>query len=424
MPFTSQTIIRRCNSLAQLVSSIAFCLIPTIAIKAQTSDELWNLKELEVPPAAEPADGFGATDLQAVFLAGEPWRGKPTKVYAYVGLPPGASRDSPVPGVVCVHGGGGTAFAEWVRIWNAHGFAAISLDTNGAVPKTLDGEPDTYRHEWAGPLRYGFDQADFDVHDQWPYHAVTAIVRANSYLRSLPEVDASNVGVTGISWGGYLTCLASGIDPRFKFAIPVYGCGFLDEGPTWSAAINEYGHDRWMHTWDPSSYLSRAKCSMLWIDGTNDRHYYLPMFQKSYRLPQGPRNLSIRVRMEHGNTAGWSPPEIYEFAKAAVGKGTPLVNVTNQSEHDRVVSVQYQAPVDTTVESAELVYTLDRGDWYDRNWIVAAARVDAEKSQVSAELPNNTAAYFFNLHDNRGLLVSSEHVVDAPHASPSPKTPK
>jgi len=29
--------------------------------------------------------------------------------------------------------------------------------------------------------------------------------------------------VTGISWGGYLTCIVAGIDDRLKAAVPVYG---------------------------------------------------------------------------------------------------------------------------------------------------------------------------------------------------------
>jgi dienelactone hydrolase len=409
---------------ALAVASAECSLKPAAYAQTPTTNPLWNMEQLSVPPAAEPTDGYGVTDLKAVFLTGEPLNGKPTKVYAYVGLPPHASKESPVPGVVCVHGGGGTAFAEWVRIWNAHGFAAISLDTNGAVPKILDGEPDNYRHEWAGPIRYGFDQGNSVLRDQWPYHAVAAIARANSYLRSLPEVDASNVGITGISWGGYLTCLAASVDPRFKFAVPVYGCGFLDQGPTWSGAINDYGHDRWMQHWDPSSHLAHVECPMLWVNGTNDRHYYLPMFQQSYRLPTGPRSLSVRVRMEHGNTAGWSPPEIYEFAKAAVGKGTPLVQITGHSGNARVASAKYQAPSDTAVESAELVYTLDRDDWYDRNWQTADAKVDADRSQVSAKFPADVAVYYFNLRDNRGLTVSSEHVVVPPAGEPSTKNPR
>ena len=61
--------------------------------------------------------------------------------------------------------------------------------------------------------------------DQWVYHAVASVVRANSFMRSLPDVDPERIGVTGVSWGGFLTCIAASIDDRFRFAAPVYGCG-------------------------------------------------------------------------------------------------------------------------------------------------------------------------------------------------------
>jgi cephalosporin-C deacetylase-like acetyl esterase len=50
-----------------------------------------------------------------------------------------------VPGMVLVHGGGGTAFKEWVQKWNAQGFAAISI--------AVEGQTDVEREEGrkAGP---------------------------------------------------------------------------------------------------------------------------------------------------------------------------------------------------------------------------------------------------------------------------------
>ena len=32
------------------------------------------------------------------------------------------------PAVICVHGGGGTAFPAWVQAWVDRGYAAIALD--------------------------------------------------------------------------------------------------------------------------------------------------------------------------------------------------------------------------------------------------------------------------------------------------------
>ena len=38
---------------------------------------------------------------------------------------PEHKRGEKVPGMVLVHGGGGTAFASWVKRWNDRGYAAM-----------------------------------------------------------------------------------------------------------------------------------------------------------------------------------------------------------------------------------------------------------------------------------------------------------
>lgn len=393
-----------------LIVFVAVMQLASQQAGAEQNATLWDLQKLGTPPATEVADQFDTDACRAVFFAGEPWQGKPTKVFACYGLPEGASRDARVPGVVCVHGGGGTAFSEWVQLWNKQGFAAIALDTNGAVPQSINEDPDKFRHEWAGPPRYGFDQSDWAPQDQWPYHAVAAIIRAHSMLRSFPEVEPSKIGITGISWGGYLTSLTAGVDPRFQFAVPVYGCGFLDEGSTWTDAIHKYGRDRWIGWWDPSSYLARATLETLWVNGTNDPHYSMPLFQKTYRLPSGPRHLAIRVRMDHGHGSGWAPPEIYAFAKAAVGAGDPLVQIADQGSDGPHAWVRYQTAGDRNIASAELNYTTDAGGWTERKWSIIPARLDRQRSRAEIELPSGTTVYYFNLLDDRDLIVSSEHV--------------
>jgi dienelactone hydrolase len=394
----------------RLLTLVATLFLPSFAASAEPSPSPWNIKEMSFPPAIEPADLYGAEGVQAVFMEGEPWQGKPTKVFAYYGLPENATRDAPVPGVVCVHGGGGTAYAEWVKLWNKQGFAAIAIDTNGAVPKDIrESDPDKFRHEWAGPRRYGFDQAAWEPHDQWPYHAVAAIMRANSLLGSLPEVDASNIGVTGISWGGYLTSLVAGVDPRFKFAIPVYGCGYVHEGTSWNTAVDAYGRDQWVSLWDPSSHLDQAQMATLWVNGTNDAHYHMPLFQKTYQLPKGPRSVCIRVRMDHGHGSGWSPPEIYAFANSVVGRGEPLVELGPQTTTDSRAIVEINEPSGVTTKSAELHYTVDSGPWINREWKTIAADLEPTKDRAVAAVPAGTTACFFNVTDSRGLMVSSEH---------------
>jgi dipeptidyl aminopeptidase/acylaminoacyl peptidase len=225
---------------------------------------MWDLAALAKTPQTFPAPEFSAPQVEALFIEGQPYQGKPTRVFAWVGIPdvPAGTR---VPGMVLVHGGGGTAFESWVRRWTAQGYAAIAIDTCGALPRKeiKDGKPGKAweRHAFSGPPGWGgYQQIDEPFHDQWTYHAVAAAIRAHSYLLSLPSVDPERTGLTGISWGGYLTCLIAPNDPRFKCAIPVYGCGFTNEH-SFAKNVNGLGPERaarWMTWWDPSSYLAKT----------------------------------------------------------------------------------------------------------------------------------------------------------------------
>src|SRR6185436_20794205 len=139
-----------------------------------------------------------------------------------------------------------------------------------------------------------------DTREMWTYHAVAAVVRAHSLLRSLPEVDAKRVGITGISWGGYLTCIVAGIDSRFKVAVPVYGCGFLGENSCWKdtslAAMTPEARELWLRLFDPSHYLANVRYPMLFVNGTTDFAYPLDSYQKSYRLvPDKWRHVSVAI---------------------------------------------------------------------------------------------------------------------------------
>jgi len=112
-----------------------------------------------------------------------------------------------------------------------------------------------------------------DTSDDWPFHAAASVMRAHSLLRSLPEVDAEHTAVTGISWGGYTTCLVASLDDRFKAAVPVYGCGFLHEGESvQKPSIDKLGDRKalWVKEYDPGSLLPRCRVPIFFVNGTND----------------------------------------------------------------------------------------------------------------------------------------------------------
>jgi dienelactone hydrolase len=393
---------------------------------------VWDMKQLSKAPATYPAVGFepvGEKDLfysgiihtpelkkadaenhsiKALFYDGVPFRGKPTRVFAYFGLPK-MTKGQKVPAMILIHGGGGTAFESWVRLWNARGYAAIAMDTCGSVPKGTYGAWE--RHEFSGPAGWGgIDQIDWPISDQWTYHAVADVILANSLLRSFPEIDKNKIGVTGISWGGYLTCIVAGVDNRLKFAAPVYGCGFYSESATWQSFLDSVGKEKgtwWMKQWDPSAYLKYAKMPILWVNGTNDFAYFMNIWQKSYRETKGPNTLCLRINMPHAHGgAGENPEEIHTFANHFCIDGESLVKIGKQGRSKNMVWARYESIV--PIKSVELNYTKDSVVWPERKWETIPAKVEGDR--VTAQLPDGVTVYYMNLIDEHGNIVSTEHV--------------
>jgi len=367
----------------------------------------WDMKALANPPKVHPAPSFKADGVRALFYEGLPWKGKPTRVFAWHGVP-AAPAKAPFPAMILVHGGGGTAFDDWVRLWTQRGYAAISMDTCGC---TAGGEHmKRPRHEFGGPPGWGgYDQIDQPIEDQWMFHAVADCILATSLVRSFPEVDPERIGMTGISWGGILACIAAGVDPRLRFVAPVYGCGHLGDDPNRlvQQMPDPAGRERWFALWDPSHYLDRAKMPMLWVTGTNDFAFPLPMFQRSYRQPRGPRTLSVRVAMVHGQPQGTAPEEIAAMADSLFRGGPPLAQITSQGVTGRSAWAAFASA--RPITRADFNFTCDKGLWQERKWRSVAAELSAATGKAQADLPDGATAYYFNLVDDRGLTVSTEH---------------
>jgi dienelactone hydrolase len=380
----------------------------------------WNLQALDAAPAWTRLERPKLEGVQAITYEGLPFRGARTRVFAWLGVPPVKAGET-VPGMVLVHGGGGTAFEEWVRLWVGRGYAAVAMDTCGQLPVGHYGR--WFRDAQGGPAGWGgFEQWDQPPEDQWTFHAVADVILAHSLLRSLPEVDPERTGVTGISWGGYLTCIVAGVDHRFQLAVPVYGCGFyrdtIFENNLGKLAPAAAG--RWMDLWDPSVYLPAATMPILWVNGSNDFAYPMNAWQRSYRLPEGLRTICLRLRMPHGHGgAGENPEEIRAFADSILRGGKPLARITGSGRESAEAWATYASEV--PVLKAELNLTRDAGRWQDRRWeAVDAACADG---RVSARVPEDTRVYFFNLLDERGCVVSTEHEELGSLATPTALAP-
>lgn len=372
-------------------------LLITLGLACIAKAGPWDMAALEKPPHAEfgPREG----QVQEVFYEGEVFGGKQTRVFAYYARPDGPG---PFPGIVLVHGGGGEAFKDWALHWSARGYAAIAMDLAGAGPgkeHRADGGPDQDDPIKIRPF------AESEAHELWTFQAVAAVIRAHSLLASQPEVDPQRTGITGISWGGYLTCIVSGLDHRLKVAVPVYGCGFLAEDTTWTptfTAMKPEDRDRWLKYFDPSSYLADVQCPILFINNPTDV-YHLPSYRMSWaRVKPEYAQICLKIGMPHGHI--WTFGEVDRFIdwKLKDGPQPPRFGAITREGSD------VRAPIEhlSGTEKGQLNFTTDTNGWRERKW--QAIPAELKDGVVSVALPSPApTAYYLSVVDDKGLSAST-----------------
>lgn len=380
-----------------------------LAKLAESRAAVEALSNLTTAPKMQLAEGYpSGGDLSAIYYDALDWKGQPTKVFAWLGYP--KQREGKVPAVVLVHGGGGTAFKQWVQEWNARGYAAISIAVEGQLDRAAINNPSQrwQRHQWPGPERNGiYHDSAQPIRNQWMYHAVADTILANSLLRSLPDVDASRIGLMGISWGGVITSTVIGLDQRFAFAIPTYGCGDL------ATAENIYGkslhnNETYKQVWDPMLRLQRATMPTLWLSWPEDTHFPMDRFAASYKQTAGTRMVSLVPEMGHGHGPGWVRSESYDFADSVLSVQGPWCVQLDQSVQAGLFQVTFRST--KTLQRAVLVSTVDTGVSSERTWVESPAELSKSEAGwvASAKLPAGTTAWFVNVKCG-GLIASSDY---------------
>ncbi len=184
--------------------------------------------------------------------------------YGCVASPAGKG---PFPAILHIHGGGQTCDKQAVCEWVADGYTAMSFDWTG-VGNTGRNPGEVM----VPPADFGGEIDIPNAPNQFLGHA--AARGCLSILESLPEVDAGHMGIYGISWGGFLTWLVNGTDPRVKGAVAIYGTGGLfREGHIWDydwQNLTRQARSRWLKIMEPASYIHSQNGPVLHINGTND----------------------------------------------------------------------------------------------------------------------------------------------------------
>ncbi|POX65743.1 acetylxylan esterase [Microbacterium sp. Ru50] len=158
---------------------------------------------------------YATVDVHDVTFPG--YGGDPVK--AWLILP--AHREGPLPAVVEFVGyGGGRGLPTERLAWATAGYASFVMDTRGQGSVWGSGGETPDPHG-SGPAVPGFMTRGIESPETYYYRRVfTDAVRAVDAVRSLPEVDASRVAVTGGSQGGGIAIAAAGLSEGLVAAMP------------------------------------------------------------------------------------------------------------------------------------------------------------------------------------------------------------
>lgn len=184
-------------------------------------DEFWSRtlaesRALAQPPRLERADSpLTLVDVYDLTFSG--FGGDPVKAWYLV--PAGAT--GPLPVIVEYNGyGGGRGLPHERMAWAGCGYAYVFMDTRGqgSVWGTGGDTPDPHG---SGPAAPGVMTRGVEDPDAYYYRRVfTDAVLLIDAVRSLPEVDADRIVVTGGSQGGGITLAVAGLVEGLRAAMP------------------------------------------------------------------------------------------------------------------------------------------------------------------------------------------------------------
>lgn len=397
----------------------------------------------ELPP--EGPSPVGVTLRRVVFRSRDD-----SEIFAVVATPaPAAEGGLPrktnekLPGILVLHGGGGSAEVEKAIHWAQRGYIAVAPDLPGiAEPKKLVHS----KGAWSG-LKYGGGRytAEPDAAKSVLVDAVLSAMKSLELLRSQPEVDRERIGVVGISWGGYMTTMVCGLaGERVRAGFSVYGCGFY-EHTSQIASLDKLPPDeraRWLRWLDSGRRAKDMQAAYFVAAAADDFFFYPPAVQATLdAIPPGvEKNLVFAPNANHkiplpggtifaklaenekpfvptpfqpfptpsGSKANWLAMEVPYFEHHLRGGPVPFARVTLPEKNENPLRARFRATGPRPTSKAEAWYSLEGASWDKRSWLALPATPVGE-GWYEATLPPEAAGghWFAVVSDDLPSSVSS-----------------
>lgn len=269
------------------IHSFAFCKGQLVFIGAKPGElqELYTLEEgtvRQISHLQNMEDKF-VSEAKPVFYDGS----QGSSQMGWVLYPKDFDPNKTYPGILDIHGGPktvyGTVFYHEMQVWASKGYFVFFCNPFGS-----DGQGNDYA-DLRG--KYGTD----DYKDLMNF--------TDAVLNEVPQIDPKRLGVTGGSYGGYMTNWIVTHTDRFKAAATqrsisnwISFWGTSDIGPSFAADQQQAGLDNpdklWEHS--PMKYITNAKTPTLLIH--SDEDYRCPI-EQGYQMLAGLLSQGVEAKM-------------------------------------------------------------------------------------------------------------------------------
>jgi SAM-dependent methyltransferase/cephalosporin-C deacetylase-like acetyl esterase len=302
-------------------------------------------------------------------------------MHAWLARPAGGARLLPT--LLAIPGGMGTTDPDFVQ-WVARKCQVLVLGVDWVGAGGSDSLPGI--DPWEDAVLVLGD----DYRSSFQYHNLRALYRATEFLLSQSDADPKRLMASGGSWGGFYSWLLAGIDQRFSYIFPTYGCGFLDTETrqTWEsdfASMDPEKAEEWLRAFDPGRRAHLIRAKVFYQQCTNDKYYSLLASMRTYRRVRSEKRLLL-IRNQDHTTEPFGAHDVLTMRAVLDG--------TLDQELPSLHGVRW-VPGTTTVEldaertdGATLSVVFSGGDYtksFGRHWrSVPVERVD---DRLVAEIP-------------------------------------
>jgi dienelactone hydrolase len=342
------------------------------------------------------------------------------------------------PGILVLHGGGGSAEVEKAVAWAQRGYLAVAPDLPGiANPGKLTNS----KGKW-NPLKYGEGRwvATPDGSASVIFDGVVSAMKALYLLRAQSEVDPSRIGVVGISWGGYMTTMVCGLaGDQVRAGFAIFGCGFYEltaQRDTTMAKMPADERERWLRDLDAGRRAPAIKAAFFLAGATNDFFYWPRAVQATLDAIPGDKNHLYAPNANHkvplpggtvfpklspeafkptafqpyptpsGNKANWLAMEVPFFDYYLKGIGEPLPKVTVEKSDDPLVA-RFKVVSTHPLTKVDVYWAKANPDVMKRAWLPLTPNKIGE-NEYEAKLPVDAADWFAVASDDRPVTVSGD----------------